>query len=189
MTDYLRLPIGDQHPELVNAVIEIPLGESNKYEYDKELQVFRLDRQLYSPVHYLGDYGFIPSTLAADGDPLDVLVLVDIPSFCGCVIEVRPIGLLEMLDQGVNDEKVLAIPRHNPRYEEVHNYTQIYPHVMREVSHFFSIYKDLEGKRTQMQGWRDAPVARNVIVECSKRFREQKKPAEPKPMLAKRVRH
>ncbi|HMK30696.1 MAG TPA: inorganic diphosphatase [Terriglobales bacterium] len=188
MTDYLRLPIGEEHPELVNAVIEIPLGESNKYEYDKSLQIFRLDRQLHSPVHYPGDYGFIPCTLAADGDPLDILVLVDIPSFPGCVIEVRPIGLLEMLDQGVRDEKVLAVPSNNPRYEEVHNYTQIYPHVMREVSHFFSIYKDLEGKRTQMQGWHDAPVARNVIVESHHRFREQKKPAKPEPILGKRAR-
>jgi inorganic pyrophosphatase len=170
--DYLHLPAGDAVPELVNAVIEIPSGQVNKYEYDKKLHVFRLDRSLFSPVHYPGDYGFIPSTLSTDGDPLDVLVLVDEPSFTGCLIEVRPIGLLEMIDQGVKDEKILAVPRHNPRYQEVHNYTQVYPHVMKEISHFFSIYKDLEGKRTQMLGWKDAAAARAAIMESYRRFQD-----------------
>jgi inorganic pyrophosphatase len=96
MTNYLELPVGPKCPEVVNAVIEIPSEGINKYEYDKELHVFRLDRNLYSPVHYPGDYGFIPSTLGEDGDPLDCVVLVDAPSFPGCVMEVRPIGVLEM---------------------------------------------------------------------------------------------
>ena len=174
--DYLNLPIGDDVPELVNAVIEIPAGQVNKYEYDKKLHVFRLDRSLFSPVHYPGDYGFVPSTLSSDGDPLDVLVLVDEPSFTGCLIEVRPIGLLEMVDQGAKDEKVLAVPRHNPRYREVHNYTQVYPHVMKEISHFFSIYKDLEGKRTQMIGWKDAAAARASIMDSMRRFKEVQEP-------------
>ena len=166
----LELPLGDRVPEILNAVVEIPLGEVNKYEYDKKLHVFRLDRALFSSVHYPGDYGFFPQTLAADGDPLDMLVLVDNPSFPGCLMEVGPIGLLEMLDQGVKDEKVLAVSQHNPRYREVHNYTQIYPHVMNEISHFFATYKDLEGKRTQMVGWKDASVARGVILQCHKDF-------------------
>ena len=100
MVNYLELPVGEKSPEVINAVIEIPAEGINKYEYDKTLHVFRLDRNLYSPVHYPGDYGFIPSTLSEDGDPLDVLVLVDAPSFVGCVMQVRPIGLLEMLDRG-----------------------------------------------------------------------------------------
>ena len=178
MVNYLELPIGDRSPEIFRAVIEIPKDGTSKFEYDKELHVFKLDRNLHSPVHYPGDYGFIPSTLSDDGDPLDVLVLVDTPSFPGCLIEVRPIGLLEMLDQGVKDEKVLAVPRHNPRYKEVHNYTQIYPHVMREISHFFSIYKDLEGKRTQMLGWQDAAAARAAILESSRRFAETTEPVK-----------
>src|SRR5512142_956951 len=107
--NYLQLPIGEQAPERVNAVIEIPAGSVNKYEYDKKLHVFRLDRTLYSPVHYPGDYGFVPRTLACDDDPLDIVILVDHPTFTGCVVEVRPIGMLEMLDQGVRDEKVLAV--------------------------------------------------------------------------------
>ncbi|HET9792217.1 MAG TPA: inorganic diphosphatase, partial [Candidatus Angelobacter sp.] len=109
MPDYMRLPIGRQAPERVNAVIEIPKDSVNKYEYDKTLHVFRLDRTLFSPVHYPGDYGFIPCTLGLDGDPLDVLVLVESPSFPGCLMEVRPIGVLRMVDQGEGDEKILAV--------------------------------------------------------------------------------
>jgi inorganic pyrophosphatase len=101
MMNYLDLPIGDKSPEIVAAVIEIPLDSVNKYEYDKALHVFRLDRNLHSPVHYPGDYGFIPQTLAEDGDPLDILVLGDAPTFSGCIYYVRPIGLFEMLDQGI----------------------------------------------------------------------------------------
>ena len=125
-------------------------------------------------MHYPGDYGFIPSTLSDDGDPLDVLVLVPSPSFPGCVQEVRPIGLLEMLDQGVLDEKVLAVGKNNPRYTNVWNYTDIYPHMLKEITHFFSIYKDLEGKRVEMKGWRDAAYARDRVVHAIKQFKDGK---------------
>ena len=144
----------------------------NKYEYYKQLHVFRLDRNLHSPVPYPGDYGFIPSTLSGDGDPLDVLVLVDAPSFAGCLIEVRPIGMLEMIDQGKLDEKILAVGLNNPRYRDVRNYSEIYPHVLREILHFFSIYKDLEGKRTEMVGWHNSARARAVVVESHERYLE-----------------
>src|SRR6202011_278210 len=174
LTNYLELPIGATCPEVIEAVIEIPLSSTNKYEYDKTLGVFRLDRNLYSPVHYPGDYGFIPCTLADDGDPLDVLVLVDEPSFPGCVMEVRPVGVLDMLDQGVPDEKILAVGRGNPRYKDVWNYSEIYPHMLREITHFFAIYKDLEGKRVEVKGWRDASVARTKVVEAQARFEENK---------------
>jgi inorganic pyrophosphatase len=126
-------------------------------------------------VHYPGDYGFIPCTLADDGDPLDVLVLVDEPSFPGCVMEVRPVGVLDMLDQGVPDEKILAVGRGNPRYKDVWNYSEIYPHMLREITHFFAIYKDLEGKRVEIKGWRDASAARAKVVECHSNFNEAKK--------------
>ncbi len=166
MTNYLSLPIGDGAPDEVNAVIEIPRGQTNKYEYDKQLQVFRLDRNLYSPVHYPGDYGFIPSTLSEDGDPLDVLVLVDAPGFPGCVMTVRPIGILKMMDQGKADEKVLAVGINNPIYQNVRDYGEVYPHVLREIEHFFTIYKELEAKTTTIVGWEDAPRARDVITKC-----------------------
>lgn len=174
MTNYLELPVGPDVPNVIHAVIEIPGESNNKYEYDKKLHVFRLDRNLYSPVHYPGDYGFVPSTLAEDGDPLDVLVLVDAPSFPGCLQSVRPIGLLEMLDQGVADEKVLCVGKNNPRHQDVTNYSQIYPHMLREITHFFAIYKDLEGKRVEVKGWRDADYARTKVVEAQQRFLDNK---------------
>ncbi len=175
---YLTLPLGSKAPELVNAVIEIPAGGVNKYEYDKKLGVFRLDRPLYSPVHYPGDYGFIPSTLAEDGDPLDIVIMVAQPTFTGCLVESRPVGVLQMVDQGVKDEKILAVSSGNPRFEEVHNYTDIYSHVLREISHFFSIYKDLEGKRTKMVGWEPVETAHRVIMASHQRYLERLKSGE-----------
>jgi inorganic pyrophosphatase len=172
MTDYLSLPVGANAPDVVNAVIEIPQNEVNKYEYDKKLHVFRLDRNLHSPVHYPGDYGFIPSTLSGDGDALDVLVLVDTPSFSGCLLEVRPIGMLEMLDQGKTDEKILAVGLNNPRYKDLKNYTEVYTHILREIQHFFAIYKDLEGKRTELISWHDTEQARKTILESAERYAE-----------------
>jgi inorganic pyrophosphatase len=171
MPDYTRLPIGHDAPRLVNAVIEIPRDSVNKYEYDKQLHVFRLDRTLFSPVHYPGDYGFIPSTLGLDGDPLDVLVLVESPSFPGCLMEVRPIGVLCMVDQGKSDEKVLAVADSDPLYREVNDCSQVFSHTLREIEHFFSIYKNLEGKKTEIAGWHGADAARKIIGEGQKRFK------------------
>jgi inorganic pyrophosphatase len=170
MPDYTRLPIGPHAPNLVNAVIEIPKDSVNKYEYDKQLQVFRLDRTLFSPVHYPGDYGFLPCTLGLDGDPLDVLVLVESPSFPGCLMEVRPIGVLRMVDQGKKDEKILAVAHSDPLYREVSDFSQVFTHTLREIEHFFSIYKDLEGKRTEIAGWDGVETARKIIEEGQTRF-------------------
>jgi inorganic pyrophosphatase len=179
MVNYLELPVGDRCPEIFRCVIEIPQDGVQKFEYDKQLHVFKLDRNLHSPVHYPGDYGFIPSSLSDDGDPLDVLVLVPSPSFPGCVQEVRPIGLMEMLDQGVLDEKVLAVGKNNPRYANVWNYTDIYPHLLKEITHFFSIYKDLEGKRVEVKGWRDAAYARDRVTRAVKLFADGKAARNP----------
>lgn len=175
MPNYLELPVGPKAPEMVNAVIEIPADGTTKYEYDKELHVFKLDRNLFSPVHYPGDYGFIPSTLGDDGDPLDVLVLVDTPSFPGCLQEVRPIGALEMIDGGEGDEKILCVGASNPRYKDVYNYSDIYPHILKEITHFFSIYKDLENKTVEVRGWHDAEFARNLVVKAQKAYIEKNK--------------
>src|ERR1700733_7871462 len=182
MVNYLELPIGDRSPEVFRAVIEIPLDGTQKFEYDKELHVFKLDRNLHSPVHYPGDYGFIPSTLSDDGDPLDVLVLVPSPTFSGCIQEVRPIGLLEMMDQGGLDGKGVAVGKHNPRYANVWNHTDIYPHMLKEITHFFAVYKDLEGKRVEIKGWHDASFARHKVTEAQQRFIDNKTNPEPKPV-------
>ena len=165
---------GANCPELVRMIVEIPKNSTNKYEYDGELGVFRLDRTLYSPMHYPGDYGFIPGTLAEDGDPLDVLTLVEEPSFPGCMIEVRPVGILNMVDNAESDQKVLAVPNRNPRYDQVHTLDQLFPHTRREVEHFFAIYKELEGKKTKMQGWGNPMEAREAIVRSSRAFLDRK---------------
>jgi inorganic pyrophosphatase len=172
MTDYTSLPIGANAPQRVNAVIEIPKGSVNKYEYDKELHVFRLDRTLFSPVHYPGDYGFIPSTLGDDGDPLDVLVLLESATFPGCLMEVRPIGVLRMLDQGKGDEKILAVAESDPVYREVNDYPQLFTHTLREIEHFFSIYKNLEGKKTEIAGWDSVETARKIILQGQQRLKQ-----------------
>jgi len=111
------------------------------------------------------------------------LVLVDAPSFSGCVQAVRPIGMMEMMDQGVPDEKILCVGKNNPRYNSVFSYSEIYPHMLKEITHFFSIYKDLEGKRVEVKGWRDADVARSKVIEAKQRFLDNKINPEPRPIL------
>jgi inorganic pyrophosphatase len=170
MTDYLRLDIGEHSPTSVAVVIEIPKYSTNKYEYDKKRNVFKLDRSLFSPVHYPTDYGFVPQTLAEDGDPLDILVLGETPTFPGCVYEAIPIGLFRMLDQGVPDEKVLAFAAGDPRFAGISNFAAVQPHLLKEIEHFFSVYKALEGKQTQVQGWGSADEARAMISTCHERF-------------------
>ena len=154
------------------AVIEIPTGSRNKYELDKDSGLIRLDRVLYSAVHYPGDYGFIPRTLHEDGDPLDVLVLVNHETFPGCLIDVRPIGVLKMLDKGEPDDKILCVPVNDPYHEEWFDIADIPQHLLKEVEHFFSSYKDLEGKRVQIDGWGNSRVAADVITESITRYDE-----------------
>ncbi len=166
------LPPGRHAPEEVTAVVEIPFGSRNKYELDKATGLMKLDRVLYSAVHYPGDYGFIPRTLHEDGDPLDVLVLVKEQTFSGCMIDVRPLGVLRMLDRGEPDDKILAVPLHDPYYEEYFDIADIPAHQLREVEYFFLTYKDLEGKRVQIRGWEKSEVAMRVIVESISRYDE-----------------
>jgi inorganic pyrophosphatase len=171
---------GPECPEIVRMIVEIPKNSGNKYEYDRALGVFRLDRTLYSPMHYPGDYGFIPGTLAEDGDPMDVLAMVDQPSFPGCLIEVRPVAVLNMVDNEVSDQKIIAVPTRNPRYDQIHTLDQIFAHVRREIEHFFTIYKELEGRTTRMEGWGDPREARRVIQDSRKKYLELK--GEPVPV-------
>ena len=166
----LNLPLGDRAPDEINVIVEIAGGSRNKFEYDKALDIFRLDRALHSPIFYPGDYGFAPRTLALDDDPLDVLILVSEPTFTGCLVAARPIGLLKMIGDGKEDDKVLAVPVGEPEYADVHNYTQIFAHLLRKIQHFFETYKTLEGKTTTIAGWDDAAAARRIITEAAQRF-------------------
>jgi len=170
MTNYLTLPTGSDVPRIVNAVSEIPKGSSNKYEYDKDLNVFMLDRTLYSPVHYPGAYGFIPRTHAEDGDPLDVLVVSDQPTFPGCLIEIRPVGVLIMRDDMGLDHKILGIPVSDPRLRHLAYLRHMPSHVLAEVDYFFTIYKDLEGKHSDTYGWEGHERAQQVVLDCMQRY-------------------
>ena len=167
------LPPGPKPPEQVTAVIEIPAKSRNKYELDKESGLLKLDRVLYSAVHYPGDYGFIPRTLHEDGDPMDILVRINEPTFPGCLIDARPIGVLRMLDKGEPDDKVLAVPSHDPFHNEFFDIADIPQHYLKEVEHFFHIYKDLEGKRVQILGWEKSEVAMRIIMESIARYAEK----------------
>ncbi|HET7598742.1 MAG TPA: inorganic diphosphatase [Gemmatimonadales bacterium] len=167
------IPAGTSPPDRVTAVVEIPANERNKYELDKELGVFRLDRVLFSAVQYPGDYGFIPRTLADDGDPLDVLVLMTIPVFTGCLVEARPVGLFHLIDRGTPDEKVLAVPLGDPYSEGMEDLADVPPHYLREVEHFFRVYKDLEGTRTESRGFEGAAAARAEIERAMDAYRRK----------------
>ena len=167
------IPTGPKPPTEVTAVIEIPTNERNKYELDKTLGVFRLDRVLHSAVHYPGDYGFLPRTLADDGDPLDVLVLMTIPVFTGCLVTARPIGLFHLVDRGVADEKVLAVPTGDPYSDGLNDLTDIPGHYLKEIEHFFQVYKDLEGTRTETRGFEDAEAAREAVTRSMVAYGQQ----------------
>lgn len=164
------IPLGPEVPDEVNVVIEIPRGSRNKYELDKETGLFRFDRLLYSAVYYPGDYGFIPRTLADDNDPLDVLVMVTVPTFPGCLVVVRPVGVFEMSDEKGFDEKILAVPVEDPLWNEYQQLDNVPKHFLREVEHFFAIYKDLEGVRTNVIGWKDRDVARELILTAAEKY-------------------
>ena len=153
-------------PGLINVLIEIPAGSKNKYEFDKDMNAFILDRVLFSSVQYPYDYGFVPNTLADDGDPLDGMVLMDQPTFPGCVIAARPIGMLEMIDGGDRDEKILCVPDEDPRYRKVKSLSDIADHRLDEIAEFFKTYKNLEKKVTEILGWKDVSEVAPLVEKC-----------------------
>jgi inorganic pyrophosphatase len=158
--------------EWVEAVIEIPSGSRNKYEYDHERGIFRLDRVLYSSVHYPTDYGFIPDTLADDGDPLDILVVVEEPTFPGCYVRARPIGTLVMSDEKGLDEKILAVPVDDPRYDGITQLDQLQPHWLLEIENFFAIYKTLQKKEVTITGWEPVTSAWKIIEKTRQQHQQ-----------------
>ncbi len=157
----------------VEVFVEIPSGSRNKYEYDEERKVFRLDRMLFSSMHYPADYGYIPGTLAEDGDCLDALVLLWEPTFPGCLIEARPIGLFNMRDEKGPDQKILCVPLKDPQWNHLYELSQVPPHILREIDHFFSVYKDLEHKKVTVEGWDCQNAALRTIEECRARYNDK----------------
>ena len=163
--DLSRIP-AQPEPGLINVLVEIPGGSKNKYEFDKALNAFTLDRVLFSSVQYPCDYGFVPNTLADDGDPLDGMVMMDQPTFPGCVIAARPIGMLEMIDGGDRDEKILCVPAKDPRYAGVKSLDDVSPHRLDEIAEFFRSYKNLEKKVTEILGWQNVDKVAALVEEC-----------------------
>lgn len=155
---------------IVDAFIEIPKGSSNKYEYDEERKVFVLDRALFSPMFYPADYGFIPNTLAEDGDPIDIMVLMANPTFPGCMIKCRVIGMFLMEDEKGKDEKIIAVPLGDPRYKEMKSIEDMGSHMKKEFEHFFSEYKQLEGKEVHIGGWADVEEAYRAIEKAKENY-------------------
>lgn len=153
-------------PENFLACIEIPQGSKNKYELDKYSGALKLDRILYTSTHYPHNYGFIPKTLADDGDALDVLVICSEPIVPLALVECYPIGLLEMIDGGEKDAKILAIAKNDPVYNSFTDISQIPDHILKEIQHFFKVYKELEGKMTVVDEIRGRDVATKVIKKC-----------------------
>lgn len=155
---------------IVEALIEIPAGSQNKYEFDKDKGVLRLDRVLYSPVHYPTDYGYIEETLEEDGDPIDILVLITNPTVPGCIIDCRVIGVLSMADDKGVDNKLLGVPIRDPRFADIYGLEDVPKHLLREIEHFFKTYKDLEGKVTDIQGWKGAEEAAQVYYRAKANY-------------------
>ena len=164
------IAIGNNPPEDVNVIVEVPVGgHPIKYEMDKEAGTLVVDRFLYTPMTYPGNYGFVPHTLSEDGDPIDVLIASTRPLVPGCVINVRPIGVLKMEDNSGKDEKIIAVPspKLTLRYEKVKDYTDLPEITLKQIEHFFEHYKDLEpGKWVKLLGWGDAAEARKLIAEA-----------------------
>ncbi|MCL5875394.1 MAG: inorganic diphosphatase [Candidatus Dependentiae bacterium] len=172
---FAHITIGKNAPELINVVVEIPRGSRNKYEYNEELDVITLDRVLHSPFFFPTDYGFVPHTRSEDGDHLDILVLITQPAFPGCVIQVRPIGVLDLEDEAGRDWKIIAVADKDPYYKTINNIDDVNIHLKREIKHFFETYKQLEdNKMTKVRGWESKEKAYAVIKEAQERYKDNK---------------
>ena len=153
---------------LVNILVEIPAGSKNKYEFDRNMQSFTLDKVLHTSVHYPYDYGFIPNTTAKDGDPLDGMVIMDQPTFPGCVIASRPIGMLEIVEGKKYDQKILCVPDKDIRYAYIKSLNDINVHRLDEIAEFFRTHKNLENKTTKILGWKNVEAVLSLIEKCIK---------------------
>ncbi|MET1257870.1 inorganic diphosphatase [Flagellimonas sp. DF-77] len=157
-----------------DVLIEIPKGSRNKYEYDFDLKKIRYDRMIFSSMMYPADYGFIPETLALDGDPLDALVLVTEPTFPGCVMEVKPIGVFHMTDEKGPDEKIICVPVSDPVWNKVNDLEELNTHLIKEIEHFFKVYKDLERKKVDVGGFGNLEEAKETVLTSLERYEKSK---------------
>ncbi len=168
-----EISLGENVPELVNAVIEIPKDCQMKYELDKDTGMLKLDRVLYSAVHYPGDYGFLPQTLWSDGDPLDIIILTGRPVVPMTLAETRPIGVFKMIDGNEEDDKILAVYECDPRFKEFRDISDVPKHIIEEIKHFFESYKHLQGKTCKILDMQGVASAKNVIEESIKLYKNK----------------
>jgi inorganic pyrophosphatase len=171
LRDYMMIPPGTGEPSVANMIVEIPKGRRTKFEICKQTGLIKMDRYLYSSTMYPGDYGFVPQTLAEDGDPSDILVMVNEPTFSGCLIEARVVGIFKMRDKGFNDFKLLAVPHKDPLFGAIKRLEDVPAHFLREVEHFFSTYKQLEGVEIEPLGWADHESGALEVRSSIDRFR------------------
>jgi inorganic pyrophosphatase len=164
---------GPKIPSVINVIVEIPKGSQNKYEYDKKRGIIKLDRVLFSPFFYPGEYGIIPQTYAEDGDPMDALVLVTNHTYPGVLIESRPIGMLRMKDGGEMDNKILCVAKDDIRYENLKDIADLDKHYLKEIGHFFEVYKHLEGKKVEILGWKNAASAKKEVLAGIKSYQKK----------------
>jgi inorganic pyrophosphatase len=163
--------MSDHDESAIDVVIEIPTGSRNKYEYDHEAHVIRLDRRLFTATTYPADYGFVPDTLSLDGDPLDALVLVADPTFPGCVVRSRILGVFFMHDEAGPDAKLITVLEHDPQWDGAHDIGDLPPHLLSEIEHFFSIYKDLEPEKSvEVMGFENRAAALTELQTCREEF-------------------
>jgi inorganic pyrophosphatase len=162
----------NQLPESVDVLIEIPRGSRNKYEFDHTRGLIRLDRTLFTATAYPADYGFVPDTLAEDGDPIDAMVLVSEPTFPGCLVRSRPIGVFWMSDEHGPDAKLLCVPDLDARFDQIQDIAQVPDPQLKEIGHFFDVYKDIEpGKSTSTRGWGGKSEALDALADAFDRYR------------------
>lgn len=178
MNLYKDIPAGDNPPKEINVVVDIPKGSANKYEYDEEKGYFKLDRVIYSPLFYPFDYGFIPQTHSEDGDSLDVILLTTYPTFSGCLVKARPVGLLLMKDEAGVDNKIIAVPTEkvDPRFKEIQDINDIGEHYKKEIKVYLEDYKKLEpGKyeHVKIEGFQDKAKAMQIIEQAVKKYKKK----------------
>jgi inorganic pyrophosphatase len=173
-----QLPVGDDAPREINMIVETPMGSINKYEYNSETGLIKLDRALFKKLPYPVDYGAIPQTWDDDEDLLDVMCLVNFPTFPGCIVSVRPLGVMLFEDTGATDDKILAVPTDDIRFKHINDISDLTDHSLDEVAFFFERYKDLQfkykgevGKKVVNKGWKDKEYAYKVIEEATKRYK------------------
>ena len=164
---------GEKSPEIINVFVEITRGSQNKYEFDKEAGVFRLDRVLYSPMHYPLDYGFVPQSLWHDNDPLDVVLLTTFPLLPGVLVRARPVAIMNMIDGGEGDDKIIAVPKNDPRWEEVTELEHVNKHTIKEIQHFLETYKTIDGKTVQITGIEGRAAAQEAVLKGLTMYQEK----------------